>query len=271
MPFCAVENGQLYYETAGDSSKPAVIFLHAGIADSRMWRGQIDAFAAHYHVVTYDWRGAGQTESASNIEFSHRDDLRALMDHLGIANAAMIGCSRGGMTAMDTALETPERIRALVMVGSAPTGLELDPPETEIQLFTELEALWTEMSDIDHVNARAVEVWLDGVRGQAGRVQGEARDLMLAMNRQHLVNYDETQRALPLTPPAAQRVSELKLPVLVVWGDLDETYTELAMRFMLDNIANARAHLIAGTAHLPNLEKPEEFNRVTLEFLASAL
>lgn len=271
MPYCDIPDGRLYYETAGDASKPAVIFIHAGVADSRMWNDQIDAFAERYYVVRYDWRGAGKTETTHGVTFSNRADLRALMDHLNIARAALIGCSRGGMIAIDTTLESPERVGALVMVGSAPGGYDdVEIPPEEEEPFRAMAKVWEETHSVDRVNEMEIEAWLDGVRGTPGRVQGELRERMREMNRNVLEKEAEETKPIPLEPPAAQRLGEITIPVLAIWGNLDETYAEKAAQYMTANIANAREYCIVNTAHMSSMEQPELFNRVVMEFLTSA-
>ena len=92
MAFAFVEhNGtRLFYETAGEGS--ALAFIHAGICDSTMWDAQFYAFAEQYQVVRHDMRGFGRSEPSDAV-YSPHDDLRAVLDHLGIERATLLGCS----------------------------------------------------------------------------------------------------------------------------------------------------------------------------------
>src|SRR5215216_7930834 len=89
----AVNGTRIYYEAAGEGEP--LVLVHAGIADSRMWEGQIAAFAERYRVIRYDLRGFGKTEMVEG-PFSHHEDLRGLLDFLGVRRTHLVGCSMGG-------------------------------------------------------------------------------------------------------------------------------------------------------------------------------
>ena len=128
--FADLNGARFYYEVAG-AGHPLVL-LHAGICDSRMWDGQVAAFAQHYQVVRYDLRGFGQTASVDG-SFAHHHDLLALLNHLGIEKTYLLGCSMGGSAALDFALEQPERVAALILVGSSPSGYKANrPPPSQL-------------------------------------------------------------------------------------------------------------------------------------------
>ena len=118
----------LYYEVAGEGGP--LVLVHAGIADGRMWEGQLEPFSRRYRTVRHDMRGFGRSPMVEGA-YSHHADLRALLDALEIDRAAFVGCSMGGATVIDFALENPGRVEALVLVGSAVGGFEFDeePPE----------------------------------------------------------------------------------------------------------------------------------------------
>ena len=128
---------KIYFESAGSGRD--LVFVHAGVSDSRMWDPQFDAFAASYRVVRYDHRGFGKSKMAEGA-YALRDDLFAVVRHLGIAKATFVGCSMGGGTVIDFALEHPEMVTALVLVGSGVNGLN-DPS----QLSPDTIKYWTEL------------------------------------------------------------------------------------------------------------------------------
>jgi pimeloyl-ACP methyl ester carboxylesterase len=154
--FAEVNGARLYYEIMGDGEP--LILVHAGIADGRMWEGQLGAFARRYRVIRYDMRGYGRSAMVEG-PFSHREDLRALLDSLGIERAFLVGCSMGGGTIIDITLEHPGRARALVLVGSAVSGFEDgdDPPEQWEELVAADEA-----GDLGRVSELEVQMWVDG-------------------------------------------------------------------------------------------------------------
>src|SRR3954471_6999040 len=119
VPYADVNSTRLWYEERG--SGDAVVFLHAGLLDSRQWDRQLETFAPHYRAVAYDVRGYGRSP-APEVAYRLHEDLLRLLDALGIERAAFVGNSMGGKTAIDAALAQPERVSALVAVGAAMSG-----------------------------------------------------------------------------------------------------------------------------------------------------
>src|SRR5690349_12453820 len=106
----AVADGELYYEDAGDG--PAVVLLHGGLLDCRMWDDQFEVLAATHRVIRIDVRSHGRSSSAAG-DFRHDDDLAAVLDTLGVERAALVGLSMGGRIAFDFAVSRPQRVWAL--------------------------------------------------------------------------------------------------------------------------------------------------------------
>jgi len=144
--FASSGTARLYCEVAG--SGPPVVLLHAGVADSRQWNDEFVWLAERYRVVRHDLRGFGRSEPVPG-DFSHLEDLQAILKTVEITEPAlMIGCSMGGVLAMDFALEYPAYVRGLVMVGSGPGGLRLDAPRP--RLFLAIEKA-SQSGDLDQV------------------------------------------------------------------------------------------------------------------------
>ena len=257
-----VNGATLYYETAGEGGP--LVLVHAGISDSRMWDAQVDAFSRHYRTIRYDLRGFGRSPTVPG-PFSHHADLRALLDALGVDRAAFVGCSMGGGAVIDFALENPERSEALVLVGAAVGGFDFDegPPEEWDELVAADEA-----GDLERVSELEVRMWVDGPRRGPDVVDPAVRDLVREMNLIALKN-EAMQLGEELEPetPAASRLSQIRAPTLVLVGDEDRARTLAAADLLKGEIPNVRKTVMAGTAHLPNMERPGEFNRLVLNFL----
>ena len=268
MPFTDLNGARFYYEIAGETYPNTVVFLHAGIADRRMWDAQIVPFSAHYRVLCYDLRDFGRTTVSTPAPYTHHEDLRALLDHLGIRRTAIIGCSNGGRVAMNFTLAYPEIISALVMVCSSPGGFKYDGPAP---------ALWDqavaafESGDVELTAKLEAQLWAAGPNRSPDLVDAQMLALVREMNLIALKNevLDNSGEEQPFTPPAVERLAELHVPLLAVVGELDSPVTLAAGKFMVENIAGARQINLA-TAHLPSMERPDEFNRVVLEFLKEA-
>ncbi|MGD1878837.1 MAG: alpha/beta fold hydrolase [Kiloniellaceae bacterium] len=260
-----VPSGQARLSGVEDGSDqglgPAVVFLHAGVADKRMWQNQIAALAPRHRVVAYDRRGFGETKGRAET-FSHVDDLLAVLDHLAIGHAVLAGCSQGGRIAIDFALTHPDRVAGLFLAAPAVTGApspeDFPPPvEALLELLEEAE----EDEDLDRLNLLEAWMWLDGPGSEEGRVGGAVRDLFLAMNATALYAEDPGRETNPAAFPAAYaRLADLKMPAQVVWGDADFPHIQQRCVHLVQAMPQALGSVIPGTAHLPNLEQPDVFN-----------
>jgi 3-oxoadipate enol-lactonase len=264
--FLDVPGGRLYYEV--DGARHPLTLLHAGLAHLRMWDPQVRAFAERYRVIRYDYRGYGRT-TTEDVPFSNRDDLRALLDHLGIERTHLLGLSRGAMIALDFALESPDRVSALVWVAGGVGGFEGPPPPREVaEMFAEMDRLW-EAKDWDALAELDARIFIDGFRPLGERVDPVLRRQVVEWD---LGNYRTIQgvegRPIPLEPPADARLADLRIPTLVMWGDADEPGVGHAGARLLEAVSGARRHVFPGVAHMVNLERPEEFERLVLDFLA---
>jgi pimeloyl-ACP methyl ester carboxylesterase len=257
-------NAQLYYETAGEGVP--FVMIHAGVADSRQWNNEFAFFALNYQVVRYDMRGYGKSEPADG-EFSHMDDLIAVLNALGLHEPIVImGCSMGGGLATDFALTHPSRVRALIMVGSGPSGLELDVPRSA--KFAEAEKAF-EAGDLDLVCEIETQIWFDGTGRTPEQVNQSMRKLLYEMNRQALTHeVKQLGKRLPNTQtPAFDRLSNLKMPVLIIVGDHDTPYILAAADYMVERMPSAQKVIIEDAAHLPNMDHPEKFRAIVTNFL----
>jgi 3-oxoadipate enol-lactonase len=258
-----VNGASLYYDASGDGEP--LIFVHAGIADRRMWEGQLGAFAERYRVIRYDMRGCGRSEAPTGAPFSHHDDLRGLLDFLGIERAILVGCSIGARTVIDFALAHPERVRVLALVCPSVSGFESheEPPAEWDELVAADEA-----GDLERVSELEVRIWVDGPYRSPDDVDPVLRDLVREMNLIALRNEPDMGEERPVEPPAVTRLAEIQAPTLVVAGDLDRPEVGTRAELLARSIPRAQKEVMSGTAHVPSMEKPDEFNRVVLEFLA---
>ena len=261
-----VNGATLNYEISGEG-RPLVL-VHAGIADGRMWEGQFETFAEHYTAIRHDMRGFGRSPMVEG-PYAHHTDLRALLDALDVDRASFVGCSQGGGAVIDFALENPERVEALVLVGSAIGGFEFDeePPEEWDELVAADEA-----GDLERVSELEVRMWVDGPRRGPDVVDPAVRDLVRKMNGIALKNEAlETGEKLEPQPPAATRLSQIWAPTLILIGDEDRPRPQAAADLLEKELPHARKTVISGAAHLPNMECPEEFNSLVLNFLKDPL
>lgn len=241
-----------------------VVFLHAGVCDKRMWLSQMAAVEdAGWQAIAYDRRGYGDATSPDE-EFSHLDDLEAVLAARDIHAAILVGCSLGGGLAIDFALRHPGRVIGLVLIGSSVTGAPWTATAEETAIEMAEEDAW-ERGDLDLMNRVQAHEWLDGPRSQSGRVGGEARALFLDMNAKALAKPALTMEEP--RPDAWTRVDQVAAPTLLVVGDEDFTAIIERHETLSETMPNAFAVMLEGAAHIPSIEKPELINSLILEFL----
>jgi len=244
-----------------------VLLIHAGVTDRRSWKPLIEASSRQGRIVSYDARGFGDTTYEPE-PFTRHGDALAVMDAADLDTAVVVGCSKGGGTAIDLALANPERVVALVLIGSAVSGAP-DPDITQEPIESIVKAAQEAQrsGDIDEVNRLEAHLWLDGPTAPEGRVGGEVRELFLEMNR----------RALRATNPgdtvesgdAWLRLDEIRVPTLVLVGDLDLLDIQEIDEQLAQRIRGARFVKLRGVAHLPHLEGDESCLREIASFLAT--
>lgn len=261
--FAEVNGARLAWEARGRGQ--AVVLVHAGIADSRMWEAQVGPLSARYRVVRYDLRGFGRS-TAKPGPYQHLTDLEGLLDHLGIEEAHLVGASFGGRIAIDFALERHDRVKSLVLLASAVDGVP--PPDDLIARYEEVDAA-VSAGDL----ARAVELelrlWVDGPRRSPRDVAKAVRDLVREMNTEVLKNALSLGlgEPLPLDFPASTRLMDIRAPALVVEGALDVRYMLTLGDILATAIPSARKVVIPDAAHMVSMERPEAVNRLILDFL----
>jgi pimeloyl-ACP methyl ester carboxylesterase len=255
-----INGARIHYEREGDG--PPIVFLHAGVADLRMWEPQVAAFARQFDVIRPDQRGFGESELPPK-PWSPVADLLALMDQLSLETAHLVGCSMGGALAIDFTLAHPERLSKLVLVGSAIGGFAFRPEHAH--LFAEA-ASARKGGDLKALNTAMLHLFLDGPARPRGYVAEPLRELFLDMNGRALRS-DFEQAPPDQDALAVRRLHEISAPTLVVVGDMDVPTVLEAADLLMNSVPDVRRAVIHDAAHLPNLEHPDEFNRVVLDFL----
>jgi 3-oxoadipate enol-lactonase len=244
---------------------PAVALVHAGIADSRMWEPQLSTFSEAHRVVRVDLPGFGNSPFESTI-VSYRGAIRDALDGAGVDRTAVVGTSLGGRAALEFALESPDRVSALVLVGA---GIDDHEWSDEVTRFVEAEEAALANGDLDAAVTANLHLWIAGPRRTLEDVDPHVRDLVAEMQTQafHLGKDHDDLQADTLEPPASTRLAEIQAPTLVVTGDEDIEDIHAVAERLAREIPGAERATIAGAAHLPSLERPEEFDRIVLRFL----
>lgn len=254
--FAEVNGTRLWYESMGKG--PAVVLVHGGLVDSRLWDDQMKPLSKHFRVVRYDLRGFGRSAAATG-SFSPLEDLRALLDFLHIERADLVGLSLGGIVAADFALEHPARVGRLVLVGAGLRGDKQPPP--------------ADAAKASEAIKRGAEAFADATMARGLYKAVRPRTTAYARLRRMLLDNFEAPAARRAgsveypEPPTAERLGDIKTPTLVIIGGEDAPNLLNIADTLASKIPNARKVVIQGASHHPPVETPEEFNRVLLEYL----
>ncbi|APX32183.1 hypothetical protein BH708_04965 [Brachybacterium sp. P6-10-X1] len=253
-----------------DPTGPPLLLLHGGAVDSRMWHPQLDAFPDH-RVLVPDARGHG---GSSDAEGPYRlvDDVVALLDALGVEQVVAIGISMGGGTACDLALEHPERVVGILVSGTGTSEPVFEDPWA-LQAFADWKAA-EQRTDLQE--------WVDvlqrftaGPHRTLDEVDPAVRDLVDTMARDTVQNHLRTDAdGTPVPPPPPvpvtetwQRLERIDVPVLALCGALDGDDHRRNGRRLADAAPDGRYVELAGAAHYPNLEAPEDFDQEVRELI----
>jgi len=262
--YAEVDGGRLYYETSGKG--PALVLIHAGFLDSRMWNTQVQLFSENYRVIRYDVRGFGKSDVA-RTKFSDYKDLHGLLDHLRVKTASLVGVSNGGRIASDFAVEYPSMVNNLVLVSPGMSGYKSSGPEEE-KMWEEFDAQMKPQEDAVREGRAADTVAMDVTTwGSAQTPAKRERITQIAMDNFHVQVENPWKLQVPPEPRTWHRLSQIRAPTLLIIGDRDVAPQIVMVDNIHSHIRSSKKVLIKGADHIVNMSKPDEFNRTVLEFL----
>jgi 3-oxoadipate enol-lactonase len=261
----SIENAgrRIYFDDTGNEL-PALVLLQGFMASRPIWKWQVEAFAPHYRVITMDNRDAGESdpEPTTYTVADMAADVVALLDHLRIERATVLGHSMGGYIALQFAVRYPERLEKLILVGtSALAGGALGRPAPTYDRSTWIDdPVERTFRRYSHMTGPGFfEVRPELLTAVAETARGN-RITFEAMTRQSdsAFNSHDVRADLP----------KISAPTLVIHGAVDPTIPLSAGRRIAEAIPNAQFVEFTNAGHLPHLERTEEFNRIVLDFLA---
>ncbi|MFM0739917.1 alpha/beta hydrolase [Paraburkholderia xenovorans] len=242
-----------------------IVFLHARVADRRMWDHPIRTIGATHQAIAYDRRGFGETRARAEDHSSVDDLITVLASVAEERPAILVACSQGGGIALDAALRYPSFVRGLVLIAPNVTGA---PKITHPAPIADLVACLAQAESSNDIE-KAIEIrttlWLDGPLQSEGRVIGGVRKLFYEMNSAALGLPPVGANTDP--PIAYRRLREISVPTLVMCGNLDLPGIQERSRYLAANLSRGTFYEVSDTAHLPSLERPEEVTNVIAEFI----
>jgi 3-oxoadipate enol-lactonase len=247
----------LAHEVQG--SGPPVLLIHAGVADRRMWEPLVEALSHTFRVVRPDLRGFGETPLPPG-PFSNADELDALLAHLGIAHAEVVGSSLGGRVALELATTHPGRVSSLVLLNTAYRGLE---PTPALEAVGDEEERLLEAGDVDAAVELMVRTWLGPYAGD------DARELVRVMQRHAYEVQLAAEAADPGPVPRRTDVdpTAITVPTTLVSGGHDVDHFQAIADHLAEQIPGAERVHLDWAGHLPSLERPDTVLALLLDVL----
>lgn len=247
----------LAYDVSGTG--PAVVLLHSGVCDRRMWEPQVPALAgAGYRVVRCDFRGYGETPVADR-PYSDSADVAELLEHLGVERAAFVASSYGGEVALELAAARPDSVTALALLCSAMPG---HTPSAELRAFAEREGALFTADDLEGAVELNVRTWV------GPEATEEARDQVRRMQRQAFELQWTAEHSS--TPHAGPDLARITAPTLTVSGAHDLPDFHQIATALASQLPAAHHMELPWAGHLPSLERPAETTALLIRFLQQA-
>ena len=254
-----VDGGKLYYELAGEGEW--IVLLHDGILHHVVWDDQFPVLAEKYRVVRYDRRGFGKS-SAPEASFSHFEDLDRVFAELKIDRAIVFGMSAGGAMAIEFALQQPEKVRALVLVGAVVSGFPYSN-----HLMTRGGRL-TSLADVQDP-AKFIQYfgWDDPYEIYPGNKDAKQKFFRLLKENPQNVKGALGYHSQWPDRSAVRFLNEIQVPALILVGEYDIPDVHTQSGAIESGLPDAKREIIRNAGHLIPFEQPEAFNASVLKFL----
>lgn len=254
------------YDRGGPRGDLPIVLIHAGVADRRMWDPVWPALTAERDVVRLDLRGYGDS-TARPEELRPVEDVLETVAALGLEQFHLVGASYGAGVAVEVALTRPGQVVSLLL--SAPGGSLIAEATPDLRAFFAAERAALAEDDLDAAVEANLAWWVDGPSRSSDAVDPAVRDLVGRMQRRAFeltADWDDVAEK-ELDPPALERLAEVQVPTLVLVGALDLDAILDTAATVTDGIAGARRVDWPDTAHLPSMERPEDFTALLREWL----
>ncbi len=261
MAFARVNGIVLHHQILGQHDGPSLVFINSLGSDFRIWQAVVPTFTNRFRVVLYDKRGHGLSDAppAPYTIDDHTDDLLALLDHLKIEKAALVGLSVGGMIAQRMSVRVPDRVQTIALCC---TAAKIGTSELWAQRISAVEN-----GGIEPITDNVLERWFTPLFRETHRDEVAGWRNMLVRTPAH--GYAGTCAAIrdaDLRPDAGR----IKAPTLCVAGDQDGSTPAEVVKGTADLIPGARFALIDGAGHIPCIEKPGVLSKLIHQHLQEA-
>lgn len=253
------KGADIYFETKGEGK--SILFIHAGIADCRMWENEFNLMSQYFHVIRFDLPGFGLSNFTGG-SFSFSDIINDLLDHLGVNRVHIVAASFGAKIALDYISNEPQKCLNSVLVSPALSGW--NESQYLVDYEVEEERLY-ECGKLNEVCDHNIKMWI--LRDRTNTcISEELRQLLMDMQMKSLskpepdVEPEEIEEEEQIG-----RLDSIETPLVVITGSEDVPDFLNMSNLLCEKIQGSKRVIVENTAHLPNLESPEEFKRILLE------
>ncbi|MDX6262727.1 MAG: hypothetical protein QOH84_4415 [Kribbellaceae bacterium] len=243
----------IFHQVAGDG--PAVLLVHAGVCDSRMWARQVEDLRVDHRVITLDLRGFGETPLEAGAKYADAGDVLEVLDEVGVDSVAVVGSSYGAYVALQAASRQPERFSRLVLMSPPADNVV---PTDDFRAFAGEENALLEAGDVDG----ATEL---NVRTSVGPdADDEARELVRVMQKHAF----EVQLAAGEVDNDEWEVGGITAPIELFTGAHELKFFAACAEYLVELLPNVEHTELAWAGHLPSLERPDEMTALIRASLA---
>ena len=256
----------VYYERMGKGEP--ILLLHAGLQDHTMWKEQVKTLSAQYEVITPDLPFHGKTMGIDTTLLTS-EVLKILLDSLHLQKISIAGLSMGGGVAQDFIIAYPQRVNKAIIIAAGVNGFDKIHPVDSVSMdWDNRFTLALDQKDTVRAAIEFIRAWAEGIYRSGDSLKAPVSQYVyhatLANLRLHKM---EGWPTLQNHPPAIEKLSTVRVPVLIIDGDKDLPYITACAQYLEKNIPGARRVTMTGVAHMLNMEKPAEFNNLVIEFL----
>ena len=264
MPVSNINGVNLNYEVAGQGE--VVVFLHGMTGSTRDWANQIPALSSKYRVVALDHRGHGQSAAPTREEeYSMQifaNDVFGLLTSLNIKKCCLVGHSLGGFIALEFALKHQDMLAALVLVDTSSGEFVRAPNYAQMRQKLDELASYQGMEAAFEYNVANNPMMIERFQKYPEMKEISRRKMLMTS----VDGYIYVSKAMDKWQPVTSRLSEIKVPTLIYWGDEDLGFTE-AVQILKRGIADSELVTVKGVGHSPHEEAPDVFTEALLKFL----
>lgn len=264
--FTEINGTKIYYEMRGEGK--SLLFIHGLPLDSRMWDDQFNELSKNFKVIRFDLAGYGLSNS-HNDDFSLSEDIKELLDNLHIKKTTLVGLSVGGKIAIDFTLTYPNMVESLIVASTGLTGWSKESKEKKE--FSDQLNMYYKNGEQSNIIDLLTNTWVTGPYRQIDRLNENTRKRFKEMVTNSFSKERGKGRIKPQENNSIDIIDQIKVPTLIMTSEYDFSEFNEIGELLESKMKNTIKVQMKDTAHMMNMEKPNEFNDFILKFLNGSL